>query len=66
MKAAWFTETSVSKHISTRCHNPEDRDLNLHHREKLTHHIQNFIVKVKVSLCVDKYHAMKMFVEVEV
>jgi hypothetical protein len=33
MEAATFSETLVSYHITTRRHNPEDLDANLHRRE---------------------------------
>jgi hypothetical protein len=35
MEAAMSSETSVSYRITTRRHNPEDRDLNLHRHEDL-------------------------------
>jgi hypothetical protein len=35
MEAVRSSETSVSYHITTWHHNPEDRDLNLHRRENL-------------------------------
>jgi hypothetical protein len=33
LKATWSSETSASYHISTRCHSPEDLDLNPHRLE---------------------------------
>jgi len=35
VKAARSSETSLSYRNSTRLHNSEERDLNLHHRENL-------------------------------
>jgi hypothetical protein len=35
-EAARSSETLVSYHNTKRRHNPEDRDLNLHHREDLS------------------------------
>jgi len=35
MEAARSFETLVSYHFTILCHNPEDNDLNLHHRENV-------------------------------
>jgi hypothetical protein len=35
MEAAWTSETLISHHKTTRRHNPEELDLNLHLRENL-------------------------------
>jgi hypothetical protein len=35
MEEAWPSETFVLYHITTRNHNPEDLDMNLHHRKIL-------------------------------
>jgi hypothetical protein len=34
-RVVWFSERLATYHIPTRCHNPEDLDLNLHRRENL-------------------------------
>jgi len=33
MEAAWTSETFISYHSMTQCHNPEELDLNPHHCE---------------------------------
>jgi len=38
LETASSSETSVYYHITTRCQNPEDRDLNLHSRENFKPH----------------------------
>jgi hypothetical protein len=35
MEVAWSSQTFSSYHRTTRLHNPEDLNLNLHHRENL-------------------------------
>jgi hypothetical protein len=38
METARYSETSVSYHITTRCHKPEDLDMDIHRREDLKSH----------------------------
>jgi hypothetical protein len=81
-EAARFSETMVSYRNTTQRHNPEDHDFNLHRRKNLQSRswdLLRFIdwqkslkfkrsinVKVKISLCLTKYHVMKTHGGVEV
>jgi hypothetical protein len=40
MGAARSSETLVSYHITRRYHNPEDHDMNLHHRENVRFYLK--------------------------
>jgi hypothetical protein len=50
MEETWTSGTSVSYHRTTRRHNPEDLDFNLHSRENLKSHMRSVFSSVNVTV----------------
>jgi hypothetical protein len=48
MEAASTSEMSVNFYHTTRCNNPEDSQLHIHHFENLKSHLNNLVLNLSI------------------